>query len=203
MRPSAWAAWQLATPRDFCSRVESLGVVAVGPPSLPAVGLRRRQRSRRRFALFAGARGRMSRPCRSAGDCSGTRRSKLRLQQQGHDNRTVTIDPGVYYGGISILNNSVVTFRPGIYVVKDGKFFVDSKAKVQGDGVGFYLTGNNATLHFTSIRESISPRLRPVPWLEFFSSRTAARRSSASIISIATASPGRRVPCTCHAAFFH
>ncbi|TIL30284.1 hypothetical protein [Mesorhizobium sp.] len=103
---------------------------------------------------------------------------------------------------MSILNNSVVTFRPGIYFVKDGKFFVDSNAKVQGDGVVSTRLETTRRCISPAIRESISPRLRPVPWLEFFSSRTAARRSSASIISIATASPGRRVPCTCHAAFF-
>lgn len=173
MRPSAWAAWQLATPRDFCSRVESLGVVAVGPPSLPAVGLRRRQRSRRRFALFAGARGRKSVladplatvPAPVVPNCDLTTRY----------NRTVTIDPGVYCGGISILNNSVVTFRPGIYFVKDGKFFVYSNTKVQGDGVGFYLTGNNATLHFTSNTriDFTAPSTGALAGILFFEDRSA------------------------------
>ncbi|RWN99780.1 hypothetical protein [Mesorhizobium sp.] len=92
-----------------------------------------------------------------------------------YDNKTVTIDPGVYCGGISILNNSVVTFRPGIYFVKDGKFFVDSNAKVQGDGVGFYLTGNNATLHFTSNTriDFTAPSTGALAGILFFEDRSA------------------------------
>jgi hypothetical protein len=66
------------------------------------------------------------------------------------DNQTVTIFPGVYCGGINIKNNAHVTFSPGVYIIKDGKFDIDSNAAASGDGVGFYLTGSSALLEFDS-----------------------------------------------------
>ena len=64
------------------------------------------------------------------------------------DYEEYTIDPGVYCGGISIASNSDVTFRPGVYIMKDGPLKVNLGAKVTGEGVGIYLTGNDANFHF-------------------------------------------------------
>ena len=66
-----------------------------------------------------------------------------------YDSHTGSLDPGVYCGGLEILGDSTVTLNPGIYVIKDGDFFVDSNSSLSGDGVGFYLTGG-ALIHFTS-----------------------------------------------------
>ena len=65
------------------------------------------------------------------------------------DDTTTTLTPGVYCGGLHIDGSSNVTFDPGIYVVKDADFHVDSNSSITGAGVGFYLT-NGATLHFDS-----------------------------------------------------
>lgn len=59
-----------------------------------------------------------------------------------------TLDPGTYCGGLKITKNSVVTLRPGIYVIKDGPLIVDKTATLTGTDVGFYFTGNNAGLLF-------------------------------------------------------
>jgi len=69
------------------------------------------------------------------------------------DDATTDLNPGVYCGGLTIKGNSNVTFRSGTYIMKDGRFFVDSNSRVRGDGVTFYLTGSQATIEFTSNTE--------------------------------------------------
>jgi Flp pilus assembly protein TadG len=66
------------------------------------------------------------------------------------DNKTQTLQPGVYCGGLHIKGNSNITFAAGEYIIKDGKFSGDSNTKMNGTGVGFYLTGASALLEFSS-----------------------------------------------------
>jgi len=63
-------------------------------------------------------------------------------------NQSVSLEPGVYYGGLSIAGTSVVTFGPGVFVIKDGPFLVEDQASVTGEDVGFYLTGAGALFRF-------------------------------------------------------
>ncbi len=56
-----------------------------------------------------------------------------------------TLYPGVYCGGLKLLNAADVTFEPGIYVIKDGQFTASKKASLYGENVGFYLTGDKST----------------------------------------------------------
>lgn len=56
--------------------------------------------------------------------------------------------PGVYCGGLTINGNYQVTFEPGEYIIKDGPLVVDGGATMQGEYVGFFLTGNNAAIDF-------------------------------------------------------
>lgn len=60
-----------------------------------------------------------------------------------------TLDPGVYCGGLRILDEGEVTLNPGTYIVSDAPLFVDSSASLSGSGVTFYLT-DGATLSFNS-----------------------------------------------------
>ncbi|MBM6583673.1 hypothetical protein ILT44_26075 [Microvirga sp. BT689] len=73
--------------------------------------------------------------------------------------KTVTVYPGVYCGGLKVRGKSYVTFSPGEYIVKDGPFVIDidkgatkhgasDPANVKGNGVFFYLTGSGAVLDF-------------------------------------------------------
>lgn len=61
-----------------------------------------------------------------------------------------SISPGVYCGGLSIDGNSKVTMEPGVYIIKEGDFKVDSNSEVTGDGVGVFLTGKSSRFEFTS-----------------------------------------------------
>ena len=65
------------------------------------------------------------------------------------DDAIVTLNPGVYCGGLHIDGNSIVELNSGEYIIKDADFHLDSNSSLEGDGVGIYLT-NNATLHFDS-----------------------------------------------------
>lgn len=64
-------------------------------------------------------------------------------------NRTVTMSPGVYCGGISIGSGAKVTFSQGLYVIKNGEFQTTGNATLVGDGVTFYFTGNDIALNFS------------------------------------------------------
>ena len=55
---------------------------------------------------------------------------------------TVTLDPGVYHGGISIASYANVTFNPGVYVMNGGNLFAAGKNTLNGTGVTFYFTAN-------------------------------------------------------------
>jgi Flp pilus assembly protein TadG len=90
-----------------------------------------------------------------------------------YDNKTVTLQPGVYCGGLTIMGNSDVTFAPGEYVIKDGKFSADSNTKLSGQEVAFYLTGASALLHFNSNTQLsfTSPQTGPLRGFIFFQDR--------------------------------
>ncbi len=70
-----------------------------------------------------------------------------------NSNKTGSFNPGVYCGGIDIGSSAVVTFNPGTYVIKNGQFKIGSSAKVTGNGVFFYLVGNNSRFLWTSHSE--------------------------------------------------
>lgn len=65
------------------------------------------------------------------------------------DDDGVTLNPGVYCGGLNIHDEANVTFNPGIYVIKGGNFTVSGSARATGEDVGFYLT-DGALLDFST-----------------------------------------------------
>ena len=75
---------------------------------------------------------------------SGCNASKLVLL-----NQTVTLTPGTYCGGISIMGTSKVTFQSGIFVIKDGLLDVGGSAQITGADVGFFFSGQTAALSFS------------------------------------------------------
>ena len=64
--------------------------------------------------------------------------------------RTTTLSPGTYFGGLKIDGNANVTLSPGIYVFRDGSFIVDSNARVSGRGVSLVFEGEDAGFEFKS-----------------------------------------------------
>ena len=59
-----------------------------------------------------------------------------------------TLFPGTYCGGIKIGGTASVTFMPGNYIIKDGKFTVSDNARIVGEHVGFYLQGEKTLINF-------------------------------------------------------
>src|SRR5262245_1329454 len=58
------------------------------------------------------------------------------------------LQPGVYCDGLKITDGATVTLSAGIYVIQRGKFIVEKGASLEGEDVGFFLTGKHATLLF-------------------------------------------------------
>jgi hypothetical protein len=52
---------------------------------------------------------------------------------------TTTLSPGTYCGGLTIANNTNVTFNPGLYIIT-GTFTTGIGGTLTGNGVTFYLT---------------------------------------------------------------
>lgn len=57
---------------------------------------------------------------------------------------TFTLNPGRYCGGISIQAQATVTFNPGIYIIENGEFLVQSGSNVTANNVLFYLPPGTA-----------------------------------------------------------
>ena len=64
------------------------------------------------------------------------------------NNGSQILDPGTYCGGLKISGTASVKFKPGTYVIKDGKFTVSNSAKIIGTHVAFYLLGNASLIDF-------------------------------------------------------
>ncbi len=63
---------------------------------------------------------------------------------------TATLSPGVYCNGLTFKSGSIITLKPGVYVIKDGPLTLGSNASMYGRGVGFYFVGDNATFSLES-----------------------------------------------------
>ena len=57
---------------------------------------------------------------------------------------TYTLDPGTYCGGIVLKPQAHVTFKPGLYIIKDGMFEIQAQSTAVGTGVVFVFNGLDA-----------------------------------------------------------
>jgi hypothetical protein len=53
---------------------------------------------------------------------------------------TVTLRPGIYYGGLTIKSSAIVTLQPGVYVMAGGGFTVQGGPTINGSEVMIYST---------------------------------------------------------------
>lgn len=85
----------------------------------------------------------------------------------------VTLDPGTYCGGIDVKTGAHVTLRPGIYIMKDGPFAVNSGSSVTGDEVMVALVGADSYLYLLSqsTTKLSSPRDGVYKNIQFMSDR--------------------------------
>jgi hypothetical protein len=87
----------------------------------------------------------------------------------------VTLNPGVYCGGLTITLGAKVTFNPGVYVIKDGPFTVTGNAQIKGEHVGFYLTGLFSLIDFSknTTVDLTGPKDGPMAGLLFYEDRNS------------------------------
>jgi hypothetical protein len=103
------------------------------------------------------------------------------------NNPSITLRPGLYYGGISITGNAHVKFQAGTYILAGGGLSVTGNATITGTGVTFYdatglggyqpinITGN-AQLNLSA------PTSGPLKGILFFQDRSIASGSAGSTI---------------------
>jgi Flp pilus assembly protein TadG len=63
-------------------------------------------------------------------------------------NKTLTLQPGVYCGGMNFSGPVNITFAPGLYVIKDG-VITESGGNFTGNGVSMFLTGQGASIQLS------------------------------------------------------
>jgi len=63
-------------------------------------------------------------------------------------NKTATLQPGVYCGGMTFSGPVNVTFAPGLYVIKDG-VITETGGTFTGNGVSLFLTGYNTSMQLS------------------------------------------------------
>lgn len=68
----------------------------------------------------------------------------------------VTLNPGVYCGGINISSTANVTFSPGLYVLRNGGITASGQAYMSGQGVTFFLTGSNSQVNIPADNIALS-----------------------------------------------
>ena len=86
-------------------------------------------------------------------------------------NKTVTLQPGVYCGGITVAGGHA-TLAPGIYVIRGGPLFI-AGGTLEGTNVGFFLTGSASTVNFgaNSHVSLTAPKTGDLAGLLFFEDR--------------------------------
>ena len=99
----------------------------------------------------------------------------------------VTLEPGVYCGGINIALGGDVTLKPGTYILNNGPLTVETGGKLKGDGVGFYLTGvlGLSTIQFgpSSTISLTAPKTGDMAGMLFFEDRKVLLKSPHRIAS--------------------
>ena len=74
---------------------------------------------------------------------------------------SLTMNPGVYCGGISLGNVGAVTFNPGVYILNGGGMNLGGSGGisggVSGTNVGFFDTGTNASYVGITIANGVNP----------------------------------------------
>ncbi len=82
-----------------------------------------------------------------------------------------TLRPGVYCGGIRI--EGIARAAPGVFIIKSGLLKVDKGGTLEGDHVGFFLTGKDALINFEkdSVIKLSGPKTGPLAGLLFYEDR--------------------------------
>lgn len=88
----------------------------------------------------------------------------------------ITINPGVYCGGLTLNTSDDVTLKPGIYTFRDGPFTLNASAKVIGKGVLLYFEDEKSAFlsNGAAIMELSAPTTGKHAGILMFQGRKAA-----------------------------
>ena len=81
-------------------------------------------------------------------DFSGCTRINYKLDRQ----KTETVTPGVYCGGIEVTSGATLNLESGAYILDQGNFAVSGNATVTGAGVTIILSRNRSSYGTVDIR---------------------------------------------------
>ena len=95
----------------------------------------------------------------------------------------MTLAPGVYCNGLTIMGKA--RLEPGIYAMSGGGLLVDGGGTLEGDNVGFFLTGPASTIKFgkKSQVSLTAPRRGDMAGILFFEDRDTDFSGSHQITS--------------------
>jgi hypothetical protein len=84
-------------------------------------------------------------------------------------NKTLTLQPGVYCGGMKFSGPINITFAPGLYIIKDG-IIAEDGGTFTGNGVTFFLTGAGAGIQLSGQADwrIVAPTGGPLPGFAIF-----------------------------------
>ncbi len=101
------------------------------------------------------------------------------------DGTAITIQPGLYDGGISLNGWSKVTMSPGVYYMKNGGFSVANGVKLSGSGVMIYIDNGGGKFNFQGggVIDLSAPESGPYTGIVMYQDR-----NSSQTISIANGS---------------
>lgn len=87
---------------------------------------------------------------------------------------SITLQPGVYCGWTNFNGKPRINLMPGLYVIKDGGWNMNDGVEVTGNGVSFYLTGNNAAINMNGKMswDMTAPRSGPYAGILYFQNPT-------------------------------
>jgi hypothetical protein len=92
-------------------------------------------------------------------------------------NKSATLDPGIYQGGISIQTSGDVTMNPGIYYMTSGGFSLSGQGGVTGNGVMIFNYGTSSSDTFSITGSGnvhlTPPTTGPYTGVTYFQNRTS------------------------------
>ena len=82
------------------------------------------------------------------------------------------LEPGVYCGGI-LIEGGTALLDPGVYILKDSPLLVTGSGRLEGEHVGFFLTGSLSVINFRQFSHVslTAPRSGDMAGLLFFEDR--------------------------------
>lgn len=100
--------------------------------------------------------------------------------------KSITLKPGIYCGGLAVMGGEV-RLDPGIYTMRNGSLLVDGGGSLEGQNVGFFMSGPGSFIRFgrQSHISLTAPRTGDMVGLLFFEDRdnTASASSYHQITS--------------------